>query len=345
MTEPLIVIPCLNEERHLFKLLGTLLAENPLATVVVADGGSTDASRSIVNGLAAHYPRLHLLDNPARIQSAGINAAVSRFSTGRGWLVRIDAHCGYPRNYVAQLIDAAIRSGAECVVVPMVTVAQGCFQQAAATAQNSVLGNGGSAHRSRAKGCFVDHGHHALMDIAKFVQAGGYDETFSHNEDAELDLRLAGAGAQIWLEPSLALSYWPRRSPGALFRQYRGYGRGRAMTLARHKVRIKVRQAVPVAIGPIVALALAAICLAPAYPPALILALPALLWAALSLGYGAILGIRTRSLCAAASGVAAMTMHFAWSVGFVGQMVLGPRPGNPPPALLPRTRLGGGGVA
>lgn len=333
MKGALIVIPCLNEERHLTSLLNRLLRENPDATVVVADGGSTDASRAIVAGLSALHPSLILLDNPGRLQSAGINLAVRHHSAGHEWLVRIDAHCDYPARYVSTLIETARRYGASSVVVPMATHGKACFQTATATAQNSLLGNGGSAHRRRSTGRFVDHGHHALMDLALFRQIGGYDESFSHNEDAELDLRLGAAGGRIWLEPELALDYWPRETIHALFRQYRGYGRGRAMTRLRHGQRMKARQAIPLVIAPLLAMAGIGLGLATAFPGAAILAIPALIWALLCLVYGLMLGFRRRSICAAASGLAAMTMHLAWSVGFIGQTLLGPRPGLPPPVI------------
>ena len=42
----LVVIPCLNEEAHLSALLARLDREAPSATIVVADGGSSDASRA-----------------------------------------------------------------------------------------------------------------------------------------------------------------------------------------------------------------------------------------------------------------------------------------------------------
>lgn len=333
MKGALIVIPCLNEEKHLPDLLDRMLQENPGATVVVADGGSSDASRAIVTRLAALHPGLILLDNPARLQSAGINLAVRHFSTGHEWLVRIDAHCDYPTNYVARLVEAARRHGASSIVVPMATRARTCFQAGAASAQNSLLGNGGSAHRRATQGGFVDHGHHALMNLALFRQVGGYDESFSHNEDAELDMRLTAAGGQIWLEPSLTLGYWPRDRMRALFRQYQGYGRGRARTLQRHRTSIKARQAIPVMIAPVVTAGIVGIALGTILPNAFMLTLPALIWAISCIGYGFALGLRHRSVCAVSAGPAAMTMHLAWSIGFIGQACFGKGPGLPPPPI------------
>ncbi|MEJ2459122.1 MAG: succinoglycan biosynthesis protein exoa, partial [Novosphingobium sp.] len=255
---------------------------------------------------------------------------VKKFGEGHRFLVRIDAHCGYPDNYVCGLVAAAREHGATSVVVPMVTVGEGGFQKAAAAAQNSVLGNGGSAHRRITTGEFVDHGHHALFDLELYCRVGGYDEAFSHNEDAELDQRILAAGGSIWLEPSLALKYWPRRTPWALFRQYHGYGRGRAMNLMRHAAPIKLRQAIPVVIAPIALLAMLGLLFAPANPWTLVLALPAFGWAALCLGFGALLGMKARSLWVAAAGLAAMISHFAWSAGFLGAVLLRRRPKAPP---------------
>lgn len=330
MTGILVVIPCLNEEAHLPGLLRQLVAESVDATIVVADGGSTDRSRAIVEAVAAEHSRVHLLANPDRIQSAGVNRAVRQWGQGHRWLVRIDAHCGYPPDYVAGLLSAAQATGATSVVVPMVTAAQECFQRAAAAAQNSVLGNGGSAHRRLTAGQWVDHGHHALMDLDLYRRVGGYDESFSHNEDAELDQRLLKAGGRIWLEPSLALTYWPRRATGPLFRQYLGYGGGRAMNAARHATPLKLRQSVPLAIAPIVGLAVGGLLLLAVTPWAALLLLPALGWAGLCLGYGLLLGVRARSACVAGAGWAAMVMHLAWSAGFWRAKLWGRGPGAPP---------------
>lgn len=321
--QALIVIPCLNEERHLPALLAAFARDAPGALVVVADGGSTDRSRAIVEEAAAANPGIRLLDNPKRIQSAAVNLAAQVHGAGRQWLIRMDAHSGYPQDFVGGLIDAAERTGAVSVTVPMRTRGVGCFQRAAATAQNSLLGTGGSLHRVGTVGRFVDHGHHALMRLDAFLAAGGYCEAFTHNEDAELDHRLREQGGRIWIEPSLAIDYFPRESPGALFRQYFHYGEGRARTVARHRMRLKARQLAPLLVAPAAAAALFA-------PLAWWLALPLLFWALGSLGFGLLLGIRAREPCAAAAGVAAMLMHFGWSLGYWRHLLFG-KPLAPPP--------------
>jgi succinoglycan biosynthesis protein ExoA len=307
----LIVIPVLNEAAHIAGVLEGLLpfARRQGATIVVADGGSTDGTRDHVRRIALDEPAVRLIDNPARLQSAGVNLAVRLHGDGAEWLLRIDAHSSYPSDYGQSLLDEALRTGADSVVVSMRAVGAGWLQRLIAVAQNSRLGNGGSAHRGRAEGRWVDHGHHALMRIDAFRTVGGYDESFSHNEDAELDHRLRQAGFRIWLTAATGLDYFPRRTVSGLLLQYFRFGRGRARNLLKHRIRPAARQAVVAALAPAVLL----VVLAPLHPA---FALPAVLWVLACLAGGVALALSLRDPAAVVAGVLAGAMHLAWSAGF-----------------------------
>ncbi|MDB5447822.1 MAG: succinoglycan biosynthesis protein [Phenylobacterium sp.] len=312
----LIVIPTLNEARVIAEVVERVLDDDGLVDplVVVADGGSTDETRDIVREITRRDPRVRLIDNPGRLQSAGLNLAAAAIAGDRPWLLRVDAHADYPRNYASRLIEEAMRTGATSVVVSMDTVGEEAFQRAVAAAQNSVLGTGGSAHRLASEGQWVDHGHHALFDLAAFEAVGGYDESFSHNEDAELDLRLARQGGRIWLTDKVRIGYYPRRAAGALWKQYVSYGKGRARTVLKHYTPLKIRQALPLAVAP----AVAGLALAPLF---WWLAIPAMVWALTALSFGAVLSARKRDAAILMSGPAAMIMHLGWSAGFWAQLI------------------------
>jgi succinoglycan biosynthesis protein ExoA len=314
----LAVVPCLNEERHIESVVEALRAEADRIAmrIVVADGGSADKTRAIVERLAQRDSRIVLMDNPKRIQSAGVNLAVRLYGDGASHLLRVDAHAGYPRRYGERLLAAQMATGADSVVVGMRTEGRSCFERAAAAAQNSILGNGGSAHRNATAGRWVDHGHHALMTLAAFRAIGGYDESFSHNEDVELDLRLKESGFRIFLIGGMAIAYYPRRNPIALFRQYFRIGRGRARNVLKHRRHTKFRHLMLAVVAPTVCLVL----LAPVSP---LLAAPALMWALLCLGYGVLLSVRLRDSCAAAAGLAAIATQAGWSFGFHRGLVEG----------------------
>jgi succinoglycan biosynthesis protein ExoA len=152
------------------------------------------------------------------------------------------------------------------------------------------------------------------MDVNAFRFVGGYDESFSHNEDAELDCRLITAGFRIYLCAGADITYYPRKSPASLFKQYRSFGSGRAMTILKHRAKPKLRQLVPVMVGPAVVMALL-------WPLAPFLAIPAALWMTLCLTYGVVLGVRGNNKCACGAGIAAMLMHLGFSFGFISRML------------------------
>lgn len=313
----LIIVPTLNEAKHIGPLLDALLIEAEAldARIVVADGGSADGTPDIVAARAEMRSRIVLLHNPRRIQSAAINLAVAQFGDGFDYLIRIDAHGSYPADYCRRLVAEAEERQVGSVVVPMTTVGHAAFQRAVATAQNSPIGTGGSAHRTGKTAGPVDHGHHALMRIDAFRGVGGYDETFRFNEDAELDHRLRLAGHTIWLTDRTGMTYYPRSTVSGLFRQYFGYGGGRARNILKHRMRPRLRQMAPLAILPVVLLAVLSIW-------HWIFLVPLALW-----GVGCIaLGIHAARKhypeygmpmwLSPLVGWAAMVMHLAWSSGF-----------------------------
>lgn len=313
----LIIVPTLNESRHIGALLDALSVEAEVlgARIVVADGGSFDGTPDIVRAKVAQSRRIELIHNPRRIQSAAINLAVAEFGAEMDYLIRIDAHGAYPPDYCRRLVAEAEERGVASVVVPMTTIGHAAFQKAVATAQNSSIGTGGSAHRTGKTGMEVDHGHHALMRIDAFRAVGGYDETFRCNEDAELDFRLRAAGHTIWLTDRTGMTYFPRSTMSGLFRQYFAYGGGRAANILKHRMRPRLRQLAPLAIAPVVLLATLSI-----WHWAFLI--PLTLWGVVCIALGMAAARRhfpeqgVPLWISPLVGWAAMIMHFAWSSGF-----------------------------
>lgn len=325
----LIVIPTLNEARTVAACIRAV-AHRPDADIVVADGGSRDGTQQIVEGLRAEFPGLRLLNNPRRVQSAGINLAVKRCAEARHRvLIRCDAHALYPPAYAPRLAATLRRTGAASVVVPMDAVGETPFARAAARIVDTPLGSGGAAHRGGRVSGWVDHGHHAAFDLGWFRRIGGYDPGFSHNEDAEYDHRLGQAGGRIWLDSGNRITYLMRPTPGALAGQYAAYGRGRARMLARHRLPGRVRQVLPVAHFLVQCTGLM---LAPVAPELLVLpgaylglCLSASLWCV----------FRSRDWSGLHAAPALIIMHNAWAFGFLCERLPGipgrrSRSGTPP---------------
>ncbi|MEM9670236.1 MAG: glycosyltransferase family 2 protein [Pseudomonadota bacterium] len=314
----LVAIPTLNEADHIEKCIRSLITDDDRiqkAKFVVADGGSTDATCETVRELQTEFANLHLIANPKKLQSAAINqVARDQREAQHTCLIRCDAHADYPKGFVMAIADSLAEKQSASVVVCMDAVGKtNCFQKANAWVVDTPLGSGGAAHRGGAKSGYVDHGHHAGFNLSWFDTVAGYDERFSHNEDAELDQRLTAAGGKIWLNADVRLDYFPRDKITSLARQYYSYGRGRAKTIAKHKARLKLRQLAPIVI---LIACVAGLLLSPVYP-----------WALLApIGYGLLLTAASlwgcasmNSPCGVLAGPAAGTMHIAWATGFIHQ--------------------------
>ena len=310
----IVVVPTLNEEKHIETCLESLgYTSDALAgaVFVVSDGGSSDRTREIVRDLSSKAPNLWLIDNPGKLQSAGVNAAIaSEHSEGRDILVRCDAHAHYSPDYVIRLAETLLARQVASVVVAMHSVGTTCFGKAAAWSIETPFGSGGAAHRAGRASGFIDHGHHAAFDIGFFRKIGGYDPTFSHNEDAEYDYRLVQAGGKIWLEADIQMTYFMRPDPRGLARQYVNYGAGRMRTLLKHGLRPKLRQFLPILLAVIVIVSVAG---------------GLLLHPVFLLGLGGYLGLvfavslhvlwKKRSVCALWVGPALAIMHLCWAYG------------------------------
>lgn len=315
----LVAIPTLNEERFIASTLDSMMADYPLmrdVSIVVCDGGSTDRTVEIVEDYARKFPNISLIDNPDRVQAAGVNLAVNCCAQPHHEiLVRVDAHARYAPGYVFRVADSLLEHDAAALATVMDSVGDTCFQKGLAWIAGSKMGAGGSGHRGGGKSGYVDHGHHAGFDLGALRAVGGYDPEFTANEDAELDHRLREQGGRIWLDAKIRVDYVVRSSLAKLTRQYWRNGRGRAQNLRKHRVRPRLRQMLP----PVMVLTLAlSLALAPVFAPILIV--PAV-YLALIAAQTAYSTAKHRSACALWGAPALLCIHFAWGLGFLTELL------------------------
>jgi succinoglycan biosynthesis protein ExoA len=278
--------------------------------VIVADGGSSDGTRELVQAESAKGRPVRLLDNPERFQAAGLNRAAAAAS--HELLIRCDAHSCLPPDAVDLLVREHARVPMANVGGRQVAVPPGsAFGDAVAAVYNTRLGSGGARYRRGRHPAEVDTVYLGSWPKAAFLAVGGFDPSLPVNEDAELNLRWRAAGGRVRLLPELVVTYRPRATPAALARQFFRYGYGRATTLRRHRAPHPRQIA---AFGPLGALLLA---LAGRAVPAIGSA------AALPLvGYGlavAVGGLSAGGRPAARllAPVALVIMHLSWGVGFL----------------------------
>jgi glycosyltransferase involved in cell wall biosynthesis len=241
-----IAMPCFNEEAYIEACIASVQAQDyprDRIEILVADGRSTDRTRAVLAALTASDPRIRVIDNPERLQAAGMNRIIADASGDL--IVRMDVHCEYAPSYVRSCVEVMQRTGADNVGGAQRARARSRFQKALCAALDSPLGVGGAAYRSSDREGYVDTVFLGAFRRAVFEQVGVYDPRAVTNEDAELNQRLLACGGRIYLSRDIEVYYYPRDSFRSLARQYFKYGQGRARTLLKHRTLPTVRPLLP----------------------------------------------------------------------------------------------------
>lgn len=229
-----VVIPCLNEERYIVALLDALGAQDygpDGIEVLVADGGSTDATRQLVRDYRSPFARLELVDNPKRITVGGLNAGMDA-ARGDCWII-IGAHSSVRPDFVRQSVDALKRTGAACVGGPIETIGEGPVGKAIAAAMSSPFGVGDARFRYADEEGEVDTVPFGCYHRRVWEVVGRFDESVDGADEDSYNARLIEAGGRIVLVPAIRSSYYPRRTFKALAKQYWEYGAAKGTLFAR----------------------------------------------------------------------------------------------------------------
>ena len=241
-----IVLPCRNEQGYIQGCMQSALQQVPPEggfEIVVADGMSTDGTREYLQQMAKQHPQIRILDNPGRIVSTGLNAAI-RAARGE-IIVRMDAHTLYAPDYVRQCLAVMDETGADNVGGPMQTTAETFIERAIRAMFHSSIAVGGArSHQLDYEG-FVDTVIYGCWKKSVFERVGYFDEELVRNQDDEHNLRLTRSGGKIYQSTRIRSWYHVRGSLRALFRQYMQYGYWKALVIRKHQAPASIRHLVP----------------------------------------------------------------------------------------------------
>jgi succinoglycan biosynthesis protein ExoA len=241
-----IAMPCFNEEGFIEACIRSVQQQDyprDRIEILVADGRSTDRTCEVLAELRAEDPRIRVIDNPDRLQAAGMNQMIRE---ARGDIVvRMDVHCEYAPSYLRSCVEVMRRTGADNVGGAQRARAVTRFQRALCAALDSPLGVGGAAYRSAEREGFVDTVFLGAFRRSVFDRIGTYDPRAITNEDAELNQRLLDAGGKVYLSRDIEVHYYPRDSFKKLAIQYFKYGQGSARTLLKHRKFPTLRPVLP----------------------------------------------------------------------------------------------------
>jgi succinoglycan biosynthesis protein ExoA len=241
-----VIIPCRNECACIEACVRSVLAQRSPPgglELIIADGMSDDGTRDIVLRLAGEDSRLRVVDNPGRIVSSGLNAAIR---AARGKIIaRMDAHTEYAPDYINQCLAALTQTGANNVGGPARTKAQNYTQSVISGAYHSPFAVGGARFHNVNYEGYVDTVTYGCWQREVFDWIGLFDEELVRNQDDELNLRLIKAGGKIWQSSQIRSWYTPRASLRSLFRQYAQYGYWKVCVIQKHRIPASWRHLVP----------------------------------------------------------------------------------------------------
>lgn len=317
-----IVIPVLNEERHLAEVVAAALGQDyPGAIeVVIAVGPSQDRTAEIAAGLARADARVKVVANPSGRTPDAMNAGIAA-ATGEV-IVRCDGHALLPTAYVSIAVETLQRTGAVNTGGIMDAQGETEFQRAVAWAMKSKVGVGAAAFHVGGSEGPAETVYLGCFRADALRSVGGYDSKLTRAQDWELNHRLIAAGGLIWFNPALRVTYRPRRDLPTLSTQYRQYGEWRRKVMRMHPETTRRASALryfapPLAlVGSALGTLLGGVGLVVGGPLVLALALP--------VGYAALVcaasvtALKTESLGVAARlPLVLATMHMSWGFGFL----------------------------
>src|SRR5262245_56208526 len=212
-----VVVTVRNEEHSVDELIGSLLAQTRAPDeIIITDGGSTDRTPEVIRGWIGRGAPIRLLVCPGANIAAGRNRAIEAAS---GEIIAsTDAGARLDPGWLEHLV-APFGDGTDVVV--------GFFRAAPRTTFERELGattlpDVDEIDPER----FVPSSRSIAFTREAWRRVGGYPEWLDYCEDVVFDLALRRSGLQFAWAPAAVVSYRPRTSLGAYFKQYYLYARG-----------------------------------------------------------------------------------------------------------------------
>jgi GT2 family glycosyltransferase len=331
-----VVVPVYNEERYIEACLRSVLEQDyprDRYEVIVADGGSTDRTRAIVEATAALHPNVRLLDNPDRTQASGLNLGIL---ASRGeYIARQDGHAQWSRHHLRRSIALLVETGADNVGGRADGEGATTMGRAIARAMSSPFGVGGARFRYSTELEEAATVFPGTFRRTAFERVGLFDVAYPPHEDYELNHRIRETGGRVLFSPDIPTRYQVRESITDLARQYFRYGHAKVRVARRSPGVIRpYHLAAPALVASVPVMALMArtrrgrklaVAGAAGYAAACVAA-------GLQAGAGESTSVRLRLPAVFA------VLHFAWGAGFwtgVAEAALGAETGGGHPPELP----------
>lgn len=242
-----VVIPCLNESAFIDATLMSLAQQRDPGEpweVIIADGGSDDGTREILEAWSARDDRFRWVDNPNRTTPLALNLGIE---LARGeTIIILGAHAEVNQDFMlrnAELLKAHSESG--CVGGVVAQVHGTVTSRRIGAAMSSPFGVGDARFRTGGVAGHVDTVAFGAYRKAALDEIGYFDPALVRNQDDELNYRLLTSGWRIWFDPRIQSRYHVRSTYRNLVRQYYQYGYWKVFVNMKHATITTWRQTVP----------------------------------------------------------------------------------------------------
>ena len=197
-----VVMPVLQEERHLAAAVGRVLAQDYPGDldVVLAVGPSKDRTQEVADSLAAADPRVLVVPNPSGRTPDALNAGIA--ASHAQVVVRVDGHAELSDGYIRTAVAELERVGADNVGGIMDAQGVTDFEKAVACAMRSKIGVGNARFHVGGGAGEADTVYLGVFRRQTLVDVGGYDSHFARAQDWEMNHRIRARGGSCGSRPS-----------------------------------------------------------------------------------------------------------------------------------------------
>ena len=286
------IIPVYNEAVHIEACLLSLLKQTidpSRHMIVVLDGGSTDGTQVLVDGIIERHqgeawPSLSMIENPNRTVAHARNLALHTLPSSVEFLVEMIGHATVSPDHLESRLDAWAACEAEvgerlCGVGVRVLPAHQPTSRTARWIDGAL-----ASPLGRSGGQFSQFRGREPTKVPAFVMhrrtsvsaAGGWDESFITSQDSELSMRLLKSGYVLYRDASSTVHMHKRTTLSNWWKMGHRYGFWRTKVLMKHPQRATWQEFLPL-IGLLLSLTL--------------LATDQPLWWGLAACYGGVLGL------------------------------------------------------
>ena len=243
-----IIIPVLNEEKHIESCLESLTKQSILfqeMEIMIVDGGSIDNTPKIIEKISQKYPNVKVLNNPKKIQSIAFNIGIENSSAPI--VIRLDAHAKYHKDYIRYIVEGLEdkKYGNVGGRWEMASQNNTLIGETNAIINQMRFAIGGADFRVSNEKKEVETVPFGGFRREVINEIGGMNPNLPRGEDNEYNTRIRQAGYKILFDPRIVATYYARPDLKSMLKQMYANGFSIGVLMHCYSSAVGVRHLVP----------------------------------------------------------------------------------------------------